>query len=142
MITEGGGEAGTSQLQSSCKKGRLMNIYFLDSDEEAILDFLKDHNKNFTTRPTSKEGLPMGEVCQQLQPVDKRVPWFESQRTCFRKHIQSKSGQVPKEMTERYNWIQDKFDFLKTHLIFSLQVPRPRSKCNRSSAHNISSGFN
>ena len=30
--------------------------------------------------------------------------------------MQSKSCQVPKEMTERQNWIQDKFNFLKMHL--------------------------
>ena len=42
--------------------------------------------------------------------------WFDSQRTRFGKLTQSKSGQVPAEMTERQKWIQDKFHFLKSHI--------------------------
>ena len=38
MNTEAGGEAGTSQLQSRCKKGHMTNIYLTDSDEGAIVD--------------------------------------------------------------------------------------------------------
>ena len=32
------------------------------------------------------------------------------------KLTQSKSGQAPVDITERQNWIQDKFNFLKTHI--------------------------
>ena len=39
--TEAGEEAGTSQLQY--KKGHMTNIYLNDSDEEAIVEFVKDH---------------------------------------------------------------------------------------------------
>ena len=39
--TEAGGEAETSQSQY--KKGHMTNIYLMDSDGEAIVDFLKDH---------------------------------------------------------------------------------------------------
>ena len=45
MDTEGEEEAGTSQLHSRQKKGHMTNIYPTDSDEEAIVDFLKDHEE-------------------------------------------------------------------------------------------------
>ena len=41
--TEAGGEAGTSQSQY--KKVYISNIYLTDSDEEAIVDFVKDHRE-------------------------------------------------------------------------------------------------
>ena len=43
MDTEAAGEAGTSQSQSRHKKEHMINIYLMDSDEEAIVDFVKDH---------------------------------------------------------------------------------------------------
>ena len=45
MDTEGGGEAGTSQSQSKHMKGHMANIYLTDSDEGAIIDFVKDHEE-------------------------------------------------------------------------------------------------
>ena len=41
MDTEAGGEAGTSQSHSRHKKGHMTNIYMTDSDEEAIVDFMR-----------------------------------------------------------------------------------------------------
>ena len=58
----------------------------------------------------------MGEVHQQPQAVKVCKTWFKSQSTCNGKLIHSKSGQAPKEMTERQNWIQDKFNFLKMRI--------------------------
>ena len=45
MDSKGGGEAGTSQSHSWHKKGNITNIYRTDSDDEAIVDFLKDHEE-------------------------------------------------------------------------------------------------
>ena len=45
MDPEGGGQLGTSQLQSRHKKGHMTNIYLMDSDEEAIVDIVKDHKE-------------------------------------------------------------------------------------------------
>ena len=45
MDTEGGEEVGTSQFQSRHKKGHMTNIKLTDSDEEAIVDFAKDHEE-------------------------------------------------------------------------------------------------
>ena len=41
MGTEAGEEVGTSQSHSRHKKGHITNIYLMDSDEEAIVDFVK-----------------------------------------------------------------------------------------------------
>ena len=43
--TEGGGEAGTSQWHSRHKKRHMTNIYLTDSDEEAIVDFVKNYEE-------------------------------------------------------------------------------------------------
>ena len=45
MDTEGGGKAGTSPSQFRHKKRPMTNIYLTDSDEEAIVDFVKVHDK-------------------------------------------------------------------------------------------------
>ena len=55
--------------------------------------------------------MPVGEVRPQPQPVCDRETRFKSRRTHYRKLTQSKFGQAPQEMTE---WIQDKYNFLKT----------------------------
>ena len=43
MDTEGEGEASMSQLHSRHKKGHITNIYLMDLDKEANIDFVKDH---------------------------------------------------------------------------------------------------
>ena len=45
MDTEGGGEVGTSQLQSKHKMGHMTNIYLMDSNEEAVVDFVKNQEE-------------------------------------------------------------------------------------------------
>ena len=50
--TEAGGEVSTSLLQFKHKKGHITNIYLTDSDKEAIVDFIKDHESS-RTRPTN-----------------------------------------------------------------------------------------
>ena len=52
--TEAGGEAVTSQLHSRHKKGHMTNIYLTDSDKEAIVDFVKDHEKLYD-KPNFKD---------------------------------------------------------------------------------------
>ena len=47
---EGRGELGTSQSHSRHKKGHMTNIYLTDSDEEAIVEFLRPI-RSCTTRP-------------------------------------------------------------------------------------------
>ena len=73
MDTEGGGETGTSPSQSRYKKGHMTNIHLTDSDEEAIVDFVKEElydktNEHFKNKK-GLEGMTLGEVCYQQQAV-------------------------------------------------------------------------
>ena len=45
MDIEGGGQVSISQSQFRHKKGHMTNIYLTDSDEELIVEFVKDKGK-------------------------------------------------------------------------------------------------
>ena len=86
------------------------------------MDFVKDHgelydktNEHFKHK-VRKECLweRFTNNCKLCVKVC-QIP-FEPQRTCYSKLTQWESGQAPKEITERQNWIQDKFNFLKIHI--------------------------
>ena len=99
---------------------RPSNIYLTDSDEEAIVD--ENHEESFDKtsehfqdkarknclweRFTSSRNVSM-KVCKF---------WFLYQMTSKGKLTQCKSSKALKEMTERQNWIQDKFIFFKIHI--------------------------
>ena len=75
------------------------------------MDFVKDHkelygktNEHFKDK-TRKECLWERFANSYKQYVKVCKTWLESQRTCYGKLTQSKSGQAPKEMTERQNCI-------------------------------------
>ena len=104
------------------KEGHMTNIYLTDSDEDAIVDFVNDHkelynktNEHFKDK-ARKQCLweRFANSCKLSVKVCKT--WFELQMTHYSKLMQSKSEQAPKEMTERRKWIQNKFNFLKTHI--------------------------
>ena len=91
-----------------------MKIYLTDSDMVAIVDFANDHkelcditNKHSKDR-AMKDYLWERFASSHKLPVKVCKTFFEFQRTCYEKLTQSKSGQAPKEKTERLNWIQDK----------------------------------
>ena len=99
-----------------------MNIYLTDLDEEAIVDFVRDKEElyNKTNEHFKDKAIKdcMWERYSSTGNLSVKVckTQFESQGTRYRKLTQSKSGQAPKEMTERQNWIQNKFNLLKTHI--------------------------
>ena len=112
MYTYGGGEVGTSQSQSICKKGHIMIIYLTDSDEEAIVDF-GIMRSSMTISISNLKTKPGRNACRRGLLVAKNI--FESVQD-FVLHVKglatktrthSKCGQAPKEMTERQNLIQD-----------------------------------
>ena len=89
--TDGGGEAGIFELQCRHKKGHMASIYVIDLDEQAIVDFVMDHEELYDK---TNEHF-------KLQGLSKCKTWFESQRTRNEKLTQSNFDQAPKEMTER-----------------------------------------
>ena len=100
----------------------MTNIYLTDLDEQAIVDYVKDHEKlydktnEYFKDKTRKECLWERFTNSRKLSVKVCKTWFESQRTHSSKLMQLKSGQTPKEMTEHQNWIQDKFGFLRLHI--------------------------
>ena len=109
MDTEVGGEVGSSQLKSRHKKGHMTNIYLTDSHEEAIMQYVKDHeefynkiNKHVKDKSTNN-GLWERNASSFNVAVKECKTWFKSQRACYRKLAQTKSDQAPKEMTGSQN---------------------------------------
>ena len=86
------------------------------------MDLVKDHkelyDKNIKHFKDKARKECLWEKFANRCKVSVRVckTWFESQRTHYSKLMQWKSGQAPIEMTERQNWIQDKFGFLRSHI--------------------------
>ena len=100
---EGGGEPSTSQSQSRCRKGCRMNIYLTDSDDKAIVDFVKGHEELY---PKTKKHLKyyarkecLWERFTSSYKLSVKVckTSFKSQRTGCGKLTKSKSGQAPRE---------------------------------------------
>ena len=81
-------------LQSHYKKGHLTNIYLTDSDEEAIVDFVKDHEEFYNKTSEHLKYKAMKEsLCEELArncklSVEVCKTWFDSNRTCYRKLTQ------------------------------------------------------
>ena len=102
-----GGEAGMSQ--SRYKKGHMTNIYLADSDEKAIVDFVKDHEELYDkTSEHFKDKARKKCLCERFtnsRKLSVKVckTWFELLRICYRKLMQSKSGPAPK----RYDGTSD-----------------------------------
>ena len=58
MDTETGGEGGTSQSHSRHKKGHMTKIYLKDSDEEVIVDCVKDHEELYNKTANALKTRP------------------------------------------------------------------------------------
>ena len=98
MDTEAGGEVGTSQLHSRHKKGHMTNIYLMDSDEEALVDFVTDHqlydktNEHFKDK-ARKECLWERFKCSRLglnfNPVNitNVLKWFKCLQNVFKTYL-------------------------------------------------------
>ena len=116
----------------------MTNIYLTDWDEEAIVDFVKDHKELYTkTNGHFKDKARKECIWERFTKSAKLSvkvcqTWFKSQRTRYGKLMQSKSAQTMKEMMQYQNWIQDKFGFLMLHIRckgLRLQVPGSRGQC-------------
>ena len=101
-----------------------MIIYLTDSYKEDIVDFVKYHEELYDKARKDCLWERVASSCNLSVKVCKTL--FESQRDHYEKLIQSKSGQAPKEMIEKQNWIQKIFEDLyykKGHKqIFRLSV--------------------
>ena len=109
------------ESHSAAKRARVCST-FTDSQETAIVEFVKEHPELYDKEHThfhnrqKKEAL-WAEISAELklQPFDFRR-WFESQRTRSGKLSKLQSGQAPREMTKRQSWVYQQMGFLKTHI--------------------------
>ena len=110
-----------SESHSAAKRARVCST-FTDSQETAIVEFVKEHPELYDKEHArfhdrqKKEGL-WAEISAELklQPFDVRR-WFESKRTRYGKLSKLQSGQAPREMTKRQSWVYQQMGFLKTHI--------------------------
>ena len=67
MDTDGGGDSRqrATDRQSSSKKGHLMNIYLTDSDEETVVDSVKDHKELYDKPTRSSRTTPGRIACEK-----------------------------------------------------------------------------
>ena len=106
---------------SAAKRARVCST-FTDSQETAIVEFVKEHPELYDKEHAcfhdrqKKEAL-WAEISAELklQPFDVRR-WFESQQTRYGKLSKLQSGQAPREMTKRQSWVYQKMGFIKTHI--------------------------
>ena len=80
----------------------------MDSDEEAIVDLVKDHEElyektNEHFKDNAKECLWEKFTNSGKLSVKVCKTWFDSQRTHYGKLTQLKSGHVSKEMMQHHN---------------------------------------
>ena len=100
----------------------MTSIFLSDSDEEAIVEFVKQHKElyNKTHRKFKdkqrKERLWERLAASRNLSVNTVKKWFETQRTRFGKLTQMKSGQAARRSTERRTWLRESFSFLRGHI--------------------------
>ena len=104
--------------QSRQKKGQMKSIFLSDSDEEAIVEFVKWHEELYDkTNDSFKDKQKKERLWEQL-PATRNLPkkWFGTQRTRYGKLTLTKSGQAAEKSTERQTWLKDSLSFLRGHI--------------------------
>ena len=92
--------------QSRQKKGQMKSIFLSDSDEEAIVEFVKQHKELYDkTNDSSKDKQKKERLWESLAvtrnwPVKTVKKWFETHCTRYGKLTQTKSGQAAEKSTE------------------------------------------
>ena len=100
------------------KKGQMKSIFLSGSDEEAIVEFIKQNEELYDKANNSfKDKQKKEQLWEQFSairnlPVKTVKKWFETQHTRYGKLTQTKSGQAAKKRTERQTWLKDSFSLL------------------------------
>ena len=92
-------------------------IFLSDSDEEAIVEFAKEHEELYDKTHKfkdkhRKEGFWDRLAASRKLSVNTVKKWFETQCTRYGKLTQTQSGQAAEKSTERQTWLKDSFSFL------------------------------
>ena len=108
--------------QSRQMKGQMNSIFPSDSDEEAIVEFVKQHEELYDKTNDSFKDKQKKERCWELLAATRNLPvktgkrWFETQYTRYGKLTQMKSGQAAEKSTEQQTWLNYSFSFLRGHI--------------------------
>ena len=108
--------------KSRQKKGQMKFIFLSDSDEEAIIEFVKQHEELYDkTNDSFKDKQKKERLWEQLAatrnlPIKTVKKWFETQHTRYGKLSQTKSGQAAEKSAEQQTWLKDSFSFLRGHI--------------------------
>ena len=100
----------------------MKSIFLSDSDEEAIVEFVKQHQEFYDkTKDSFKDKQKKERLWEQIAstrnlPIKTVKMWFETQRTRYGKLTETKSGQAAEKNTERQTWLKDSFSFLRDHI--------------------------
>ena len=84
----------------------MKSIFLSDSDEEAIVEFVKQHKELHNKTNDSSKDKQKKEILWELLAVTRNLPvktvkkWFETQCTRYGKLTQTKSGQAAEKSTE------------------------------------------
>ena len=100
----------------------MTSIFLSDSDKEAIVEFVKQHEELYdNTNDSFKDKQKKERLWEQLAatrnlPFKTVKKWFDTQCTRYSKLTQTKSGQGAEKSTERQTWLKDSFSFLRGHI--------------------------
>ena len=96
----------------------MKSIFLSDSDEEAIVEFIIQHDELYDKINDSfKDKQKKERLWEQIAstrnlPIKTVKKWFETQCTRYGKLTQTMSGQAAEKSTERQTWLKDSFSFL------------------------------
>ena len=126
------------------KKGQMKSIFLSDSDEEAIVKFIKQHEELYDkTNDSFKDKQKKERLWEQLAaarnlPIKTVKSWFVTQGTRYGKLTQTKSGQAAEKSTESTDLAERQFQFsTRSHhkegslQVFCIQVT-PEAFCSLS----------
>ena len=102
----------------------MKSIFLSDSDEKAIVEFVKQHQELYDKilsqarhdkfkHKHRKEGLWERLASSRNLSDNTVMKWFKSQCTRYGKLTQTKSGQAAEKSTKRQTWLNDSFSFLR-----------------------------
>ena len=92
----------------------MKSIFLSDSDEEAIMEIVKQHKELYDrTTDNFKDKQKKERLWEQLAatrnlPIKTVQEWFETQHTRYGKLTQTKSGQAAEKSTECQTWLKDR----------------------------------
>ena len=100
----------------------MKSIFLRDSDEEAIMDFCKQHEELFDKTQAKFKDKQKNERLWETVAASRNLSistvkkWFETQCTRYGKLTDIKSGQAAAKNTERQTWLKDSFSFLQNQI--------------------------